>query len=60
MNSKLFPSHDVPPLVGSSDKLAVLDYDKSILLNQYFASVFTINDDLLLPVFHLVHLRENL
>ena len=60
LNSKLSPSHDVPPLVGSNDSLAVLDYDKSILSNQYFASVFKIDDNLLLPVFHLLHLRENL
>ena len=38
------------PLVESNNKLAVSNHDKCIVFNDYFASVFTTDDDLL-PVF---------
>ena len=59
VNSKLATSQSIPPLVESNNKLAVLNHDKCIVLNDYFASVFTTDDDLL-PVFHLVYLWKNL
>ena len=40
----------IPPLVESNNKLAVSNHDQYIVLNDYFASVFT-TDDGLLPVF---------
>ena len=53
VNSKLT---SIPPLVDSNYNLAVSDHDKCIVLNDYFASVFT-TDDGLLPVF-VTHLSE--
>ena len=50
VNSKLATSQSIPPLVESNNKLAVSNHDKCIVFNDYFASVFTTDNDLL-PVF---------
>ena len=50
VNSKLTTTQFIPPLVDSNNNLAVSDLDKCAVLNDYFASVFTV-DDGLLPVF---------
>ena len=60
MNSKLATSQSIPPLVESNNKLAVSNHDKCIVLNDYFASVFTTDDLLPITYFRLVYLWENL
>ena len=49
VNSNPTTPQSIPPLVDSNNNLAVSDQDKCIVLNDYFASIFT--DDGLLPVF---------
>ena len=51
VNSKLATSQSIPPLVESNNKLAVSNHDKCIVLNDYFASVFTTDDLLPIAVF---------
>ena len=57
VNSKLTTSQCIPPLIDSNDNLAVSNHDKCTVLNDYFASVFTV-DDGLLPEF-VPRLSEN-
>jgi hypothetical protein len=41
VNKKLNGSNGIAPLCGVDGNLAVTDYDKAALLNNYFCSVFT-------------------
>ena len=51
VNSKLSHTSSIPPLMKTDGSLAINDRDKCNVLNDYFASVFTI-DNGVLPVFH--------
>ena len=51
VNSKLSITSSIPPLMKTDRSLAITDGDECNVLNDYFASVFTI-DNGVLPIFH--------
>ena len=51
VTSKLSHTSSIPPLMKADGSLAINDRDKCNVLNDYFASAFTIDNDVL-PVFH--------
>ena len=51
IHAKLNHTSSIPPLMKTDGSLAITDRDKCNVLNDYFASVFTI-DNGVLPIFH--------
>ena len=45
VNSKLNHTSSIPPLMKTDGSLAITDRDKCNVLNDYFASVFTIDNE---------------